>query len=61
MVTMYNVDDVLIVGDFILVMSRDLDRLHASGPQQHGLANWAVAFDMTDLWRQLHPSTRAYT
>ena len=36
LVTMYNVGDVLIVGDFNLVMSRDLDRLHASGPQQHG-------------------------
>lgn len=52
---MFNVDNVLLMGDF------NLDRLHASGPQQHSLSRWATAFHMTDVWRHFHPSDREYT
>lgn len=59
--TIYNVENVLVIGDFNLVPSRELDRLHASGPPQYGLAHWAAAFHMTDVWRHFHPSDREYT
>lgn len=60
-ITMYNVDNVLLIGDFNMAPFRDLDRMHASGPQQHGLSHWASAFHMTDVWRHFHPSDREYT
>lgn len=60
-VILYNVENVLFMGDFNLAPSRDIDRLHASGPTQHGLSRWASAFHTTDVWRHYHPSDRAFT
>lgn len=60
-VTLYNVDNVLFVGDFNMVTNRELDRMQASGPQQHDLSRWASAFHMTDVWHHFHLSDREFT
>lgn len=60
-VTLYNVENVLFIGDFNMAPSPTMDRLHASGPPQLGLSCWASTFHMTDVWRHFHPSDREYT
>lgn len=60
-ITLYNVENVILLGDFNLVPSRELDRLHASGSPQYGLSQWAASFQMSDVWRHFHPSDREYT
>lgn len=60
-VILYNVDNVLFAGDFNMAPSPEMDRLHASGPQQSSISRWASTFHMTDVWRHFHPSDREYT
>lgn len=60
-VILFNVENVLFVGDFNMAPSPDLDRLHTSGSRPLGLTHWASTFHMTDVWRHFHPSDREFT
>lgn len=48
-VAQFDVDRVLLVGDFNLVMSNELDRLRPSSPTSPGLSQWAPSFHLTYL------------
>lgn len=60
-VIQYDVSKVLVVGDFNLVMSNELDRLRPSPSTGSGLSQWVSSFHMTDLWRHFHPSDTQFT
>lgn len=53
----YEVDDILLLGDFNLVPCSNLDRLHPSSRWSLVLAQWATNFALVDVWRQFHPSS----
>lgn len=50
--TLYNVENVLFIGDFNMTPNRELDRMQMQmiGPQQQDLSRWASTFHMTDVW-----------
>lgn len=57
----YGVEDVLLMGDFNLTSSPDLNRLHSTSHWSPGLAQWASTFTLTDIWRHSHPTLREFT
>lgn len=46
----YNIPEVFVFGDFNLVPSQDLDRLHPVARPSSDLQNWANTFALTDAW-----------
>lgn len=57
----YDTPEFYIFGDFNMVSSHDLDKLHSTGRTTSDLPQWAEMYQLTDVWRHLHPHTREYT
>lgn len=57
----YGVDDVLIIRDFNLTPSPDLDRHPSTSQWALGLAQWMGAFDLMDVWRYYHPQDKGFS
>lgn len=52
---------VFLLGDFNMVPSVDIDRLHSSARDSPDLRQWADTYALTDVWRHMHPKLREYT
>lgn len=60
-VVTYSTDNVLIFGDFNMVLDAGMDRLSPVVGAPSELAVWAEASNFTDVWRWLYPLQRTYT
>lgn len=61
MVIQFNTALFFLLGDFNMVPSVELDRLHSSARGSPDLRQWADTYALTDVWRHMHPTLREYT
>lgn len=61
----YNVDNVIIGGDWNLLLDPNIDGKnykHVNNPRaKEEVSNLTLQFNLTDIWRHLHPSGKQYT
>lgn len=57
----YHTQEVFLFGDFNLVTSQELDRLHSGARISSDLQNWLTTFALTDVWWHFHPHDIEYT
>lgn len=56
----YDMQNVILMGDFNLAPCPTLDRLRPLSRRSPDLLQWAMTFELVDAWRHCHPTDREY-
>lgn len=57
----YDMQNVILMGDFNLAPCPTLDRLQPLSRQSPDLLQWATTFELVDAWCHCHPTDSEYT
>lgn len=60
-VSLYPQAPFILLGDFNATLDRTLDRLHPPQTHNKALGTWALAHNLTEVWRALHPDLKQFS